>query len=96
MLNQHLDLIFLDIPLLFESNLEYLCDAVIVVSAKKKAREEIKRLMKRDNIDEDYARLIIGNQMSIEEKKMRADIVLDNNQGLDELYQQIETLLKGR
>ena len=34
--------------------------------------------------------------MSIEEKKMRADIVLDNNQGLDELYQQIETLLKGR
>ena len=32
--------------------------------------------------------------MSIEEKKMRADIVLDNNQGLDELYQQIETLLK--
>ena len=34
--------------------------------------------------------------MSIEEKKMRADIDLDNNQGLDELYQQIETLLKGR
>ena len=93
-LNQHLDLIFLDIPLLFESNLEYLCDAVIVVYLKED--EEIKRLMKRDNIDEDYARLIIGNQMSIEEKKMRADIVLDNNQGLDELYQQIETLLKGR
>ena len=80
------DLIFLDIPLLFESNLEYLCDAVIVVYLKED--EEIKRLMKRDNIDEDYARLIIGNQMSIEEKKMRADIVLDNNQGLDELYQQ--------
>ena len=85
-LNQHLDLIFLDIPLL--------CDAVIVVYLKED--EEIKRLMKRDNIDEDYARLIIGNQMSIGEKKMRADIVLDNNQGLDELYQQIETLLKGR
>lgn len=93
-LNQHLDLIFLDIPLLFESDFEYLCDAVIVVYLKED--EEIKRLMKRDNIDEDYARLIIGNQMSIEEKKMRADIVLDNNQGLDELYQQIETLLKGR
>ena len=69
-------------------------NAVIVVYLKED--EEIKRLMKRDNIDEDYARLIIGNQMSIEEKKMRADIVLDNNQGLDELYQQIETLLKGR
>ena len=47
-LNQHLDLIFLDIPLLFESNLEYLCDAVIVVYLKED--EEIKRLMKRDNI----------------------------------------------
>ena len=92
--NQDKKFIFLDIPLLFENNLEYLCDKIIVVYLNE--QEEIKRLMKRDNIDEDYARLIIGNQMSIEEKKMRADIVLDNNQGLDELYQQIETLLKGR
>ena len=59
-------------------------------------QEEIKRLMKRDNIDEAYAKVIIANQISIEEKRLRADIVLDNNQGLEQLYIQIEALLKGR
>lgn len=95
-INANLDkkVIFLDIPLLFESNLEYLCDQIIVVYLNQE--EEVKRLMKRDNFDENYARLIISNQMSIEEKKSRADIVLDNSKGLDELYQQIEKMLEGR
>ncbi len=83
----------MDIPLLFESKLEYLCDKIIVVYLNE--QEEIKRLMKRDNIDETYAKTIISNQMSIEEKKIRADIVLDNSQGIEYLYDQIEKLLKG-
>lgn len=93
-LNIDKKLIFLDIPLLFESNLEFLCDKIIVVYLNQ--NEEIKRLMKRDNIDEKYAKIIIENQMSIEEKKQRADIVLDNNRDLDGLYHQIEEMLKGR
>lgn len=93
-INQDQEIIFLDIPLLFESHLEYLCDQIIVVYLNE--QEEVKRLMKRDNLDEDYARLIISNQMSIEEKKARANIVLDNSKGLEELYQQIEIMLKGR
>lgn len=95
-INANLDrkLIFLDIPLLFESNLEYLCDRIIVVYLNE--TKEVKRLMKRDNISEEYAKIIIHNQMSIEEKKQRADIVLDNNQDLDKLYEQIEEMLKGR
>ena len=92
--NQDKKFIFLDIPLLFENNLEYLCDKIIVVYLNE--QEEIKRLMKRDNIDEAYAKVIIANQISIEEKRLRADIVLDNNQGLEQLYIQIEALLKGR
>lgn len=92
--NQNEKFIFLDIPLLFESNLEYLCDKIIVVYLNE--QEEIKRLMKRDGIDEAYAKTIITNQMSIEEKKARANIVLDNNQGLEQLYKQVEEFLKGR
>ena len=88
------EFIFLDIPLLFESKLEYLCDRIIVVYLSE--QQEIKRLMKRDNIDEEYAKIIISNQMSIEEKKTRADIVLDNSQGIEYLYDQIEKFLKGR
>ena len=52
--------------------------------------------MKRDGIDEEYAKLIIANQMCIEEKKEKADIILDNSGSLENLYAQIEELLKGR
>ena len=94
--NQNLKIIFLDIPLLFESNLEYLCDKIIVVYLNY--QEEVKRLMKRDNIDEKYAKIIISNHMNIEDKKRLADIVLDkdfNNKSLENLYQQIDLMLEG-
>ena len=58
-------------------------------------QEEVKRLMKRDNIDEKYAKIIISNQMNIEDKKRLADIVLDNNKSLENLYQQIDLMLEG-
>ena len=92
--NRDLKYIFLDIPLLYESNLEYLCDKVIVLYLS--LEDELKRLMERDQIDEDYAKLIIANQMSIETKKEKADIILDNSGSLENLYKQIEELLKGR
>ena len=86
-------ILFLDIPLLYESHLEFLCDQIVVVYLP--VEQEIKRLMKRDTIDEKYARIIINNQMSIEEKKSRADIVLDNSEGKETLYQQIDGMLGG-
>ena len=92
--NRDLKYIFLDIPLLYESKLEYLCDKVIVVYLS--LEDELKRLMERDQIDKEYAKLIIANQMSIESKKVKADIVLDNSGSLENLYNQIEELLKGR
>ncbi|MFR2445209.1 MAG: dephospho-CoA kinase [Thomasclavelia spiroformis] len=92
--NRDLKYIFLDIPLLYESKLEYLCDKVIVVYLS--LEDELKRLMERDQIDKEYAKLIIANQMSIESKKVKADIILDNSGSLENLYNQIEELLKGR
>lgn len=90
---QDKDFIFLDIPLLFESHLEYLCDKIIVVYLNE--HTQLKRLIKRDHIDEDYAKVIMANQISSEIKKEKADIVLDNNQDLDDLYIQIENMMKG-
>lgn len=87
------EVVFLDIPLLYESHLEYLCTKIVVVYVNQEL--EIKRLMKRDTIDEKYARIIINNQMSIEEKKKRADIVLDNSKGVSYLYTQIDQMLGG-
>lgn len=86
-------LVFLDIPLLYESHLEYLCDKIVVVYCN--INLQLQRLIKRDNIDRDYAKKIIKNQISVEDKKQLADIVLDNNSNLNDLYKQIDDMLKG-
>ena len=91
--NQDKDCLFLDIPLLFESHLEYLCDKIIVVYVNE--TRQLMRLMKRDQIDESYAKTIMSQQISSEVKKNKADIVLDNNGDLQSLYEQIDKMMKG-
>lgn len=83
--------IFLDIPLLFESNLEYLCDEIIVVYIPEEL--QIQRLMNRNNISEEQAKHLISQQISIEKKKKLGDYILDNSYSLDTLFKQIDTLL---
>ena len=90
--NKEKDCIFLDIPLLYESHLEYLCDEIIVVYLNEK--RQVQRLMARDHIDETYAYTIMNNQISSLKKKELADIVFDNNQGIKELYKQIDEFIE--
>ena len=90
--NQDLPCLFLDIPLLYESHLEYLCDEIIVVYLDE--QRQVQRLMARDHIDESYAYTIINNQISSLKKRKMADIVFDNNQGIEELYKQIDEFIE--
>lgn len=90
--NKDRDCIFLDIPLLYESHLEYLCDEIIVVYLDEK--RQVQRLMARDHIDERYAYTIMNNQISSLKKKEMADIVFDNNQGIEDLYKQIDKFIE--
>ena len=83
--------IFLDIPLLFECNLEYLCDEIIVVYIPEEL--QIQRLMNRNNISEEQAKHLISQQISIEKKKILGDYILDNSYNLDTLFKQIDTFL---
>lgn len=89
--------VFVDIPLLFESeelnkkyNLNF--DEIWLVYVDKK--EQIKRLMKRDDISEDFALEKINSQMSLEEKKKLADLVIDNSRDLEDTFRQVEENLK--
>ncbi len=68
------NMIFLDIPLLFEAKLEYLCDKIVCVYVDKKT--QIKRLMNRDNIDRKFALKKIDSQMSLTKKKNISDYVI--------------------
>lgn len=85
-------LIFFDIPLLYEAKLEYLCNEIWVVYTDKKT--QLKRLIKRNQLSKEQANARIQSQMDIEEKKKKATKVLYNQGSIEELYEQIEVLMK--
>lgn len=84
--------LFIDVPLLYEANFSNICDEVIVVYVTYDT--QLKRLMVRDNIDEEYAHQKICSQMNLEEKKMLADYVIDNNGSIENTKQQLIDILK--
>lgn len=85
--------IVVDMPLLFEVNYEKKCDVTCLVFVSEKI--QIERLMKRDDISKEEAIKRIESQSSLVEKKMKADIIFDNEGNLDYLHFQIDQFLKG-
>ncbi len=69
--------VFNETALLFETGADAVYDAVIVVDAKEETR--IQRLAEGRNISPEEARKRISAQMSAEEKKARADFVINND-----------------
>lgn len=77
------EIVIFDVPLLFETKMNTLCDKVIVVGIP--LEEQIKRVMLRDKIDEKLARKIIDKQLSLEYKVKNSDILIDNSKSLEDL-----------
>ena len=85
-------LVFVDAPLLFEAGVDALTDQVWLVDADLQVR--IARTMARDQAAREEVLRRIENQMPDEEKRARAQVIIDNSKGKDELYQRVEGLLK--
>lgn len=86
------ELVFFDIPLLFESHLESLVDQIVVVWATPET--ELKRLMERNNLTKEEALRRIESQMGIDEKARKADFVIDNNESLEKTQKQVYTFIE--
>lgn len=84
--------IVLDIPLLFESELESLVHKTVVVYVTKDT--QLERLMERDDYTEEEASTRINVQMSLDEKRERADFVIDNNGEKYVAFEQLTALLR--
>ena len=84
-------LFFADIPLLYETGGETLCDRVVVVACS--ARVQFERLKARMGLDEAHAKRMIDAQMPLTAKIARADHVVWNNGGRDELKEQARLLV---
>ena len=81
---------FVDIPLFFEK-MRYPIPKSLVVYTPYDI--QIQRLMIRDNISENEAKLKISNQMDIEEKKNLADIIIDNSKDLIHLKNEVQRII---
>ncbi|MBC2325139.1 dephospho-CoA kinase [Listeria booriae] len=84
--------IILDIPLLFESQLEDMVQQIIVVSVDENT--QLSRLMKRNKLTKTEAEARMASQMPLHEKARRADVVIDNAGSLAETKQQVEALVQ--
>lgn len=85
--------ILLDAPLLFEAGLDDRCDEVLLLTADMDVR--IERVCRRDGVTADEVKSRISNQMSDEEKIKRADAVVDNSEGIEELFEKLQDFLTG-
>jgi dephospho-CoA kinase len=86
------ELFFTDIPLLYETAGETLCDRVVVVACSPDLQH--KRLMARTGLGKAEAQQMIDAQMPLTEKIGRADHVVWNNGGQDVLNEQARLLVE--
>ena len=70
-------LIFLDVPLLFETGMDKGLSEIIVVYVPENI--QLQRLISRDRLSSADARYRIRSQIAIEQKRSRATIVIDNS-----------------
>ena len=87
---QSTELFLADIPLLYETGGEALCDRVVVVACSPRA--QLERLMARSSLDRAAAEQMIAAQMPLNAKIARADHLAWNNGPRSLLRSQAETL----
>lgn len=83
--------VIMDIPLLFENNLQDTVDETWLVYASESI--QIDRLMERNDLTQEEAKARVYSQISIDKKQRMADHVIDNRGTLLELKQNVEQLL---
>jgi dephospho-CoA kinase len=85
------DVAVLDIPLLYETGSEKLCDAVVVVSAPADVQRQ--RALERPGMTDERLAAIVARQMPDEEKRARADFTVDTSKGFDAARAQVRDIL---
>jgi dephospho-CoA kinase len=82
----------LDIPLLYETGGDARCDAVAVVSAPTETQRQ--RALERAGMTEQKLAVIMAKQVADDEKRRRADFVVDTSQGFEHARAQVRDILK--
>lgn len=84
--------VVLVVPLLFEAGMEDLVTEIWVVYCSY--QEQIRRIQARDRLSLQRAQARVRSQMPIARKIKLAQVVLDNSQGKEFLYQQVDAVME--
>lgn len=90
-LSENESLTFFEVPLLFEAQYDDIFDFIIVVDAKEKTR--IQRAMNKGLELEDIENRM-QRQLSAEEKRNRADFIIENNHDMESLKEEVQEVLE--
>jgi dephospho-CoA kinase len=85
-------LVVLDIPLLFETGAEALCDAVVLVTAPRRVQEA--RVLSRPGMTSDKFAAIRAQQMPDTEKRRRADFIVPTGLGRRESLRRLTAIVR--
>jgi dephospho-CoA kinase len=85
-------LCFLSAPLLFESGLDALCDTVWLITAPEDIR--IARAAARDMASEEDIRARAAKQMGEDERRAKADLIIDNSKTPEDLLNAVRHALE--
>jgi len=91
MANQNTPVVLFDIPLLFETHGEEAFDKIIVVSAPIEAQR--RRVLARPGMTEAKFEAMLERQLPDEEKRRRADFVIDTSGDLSTTERQVREVL---
>jgi len=87
------DVVILDVPLLFEANMQAMGDLTACVTAPQEV--QIARMHSRNGYTREEALSRIRNQMPVAEKARLSDVIIDTDCSLDQLRRKVETLYQG-
>jgi dephospho-CoA kinase len=77
-------------PLLIESGQDLICDRILVIDVPETL--QIERTTKRDNNEADQVERIMASQASRQQRLDKANDVIENTSGLEQLQQQVQQL----
>jgi len=86
-----IEMVVLDVPLLFETGSHASMDAIVVVSAP--AESQRSRVLSRPGMTTEKLDQILARQLPDSEKRAKADFVVETSQGLDHAFEQVKRIV---